>query len=756
MRARVLVSALLCLCVAASPAMAQPRAGRWFTYEDAFGTATAGAPPGLQALPQISGWLDGEHYLEVRDGKEFKVRAVDGAAELHRDPAALAGVTPAGLTSNPVASRTRDDSLRIYVVDGDLYAVDVPARTSRRLTHTAAAEENATLSPDGRLLAYTRAGNLYSYDLANRLERELTSDGSETVRNGYASWVYYEEILGRASRYRAFWWSPDSTRLAFLRFDDAPVPVFPIYWADGQHGRLEEQRYPKAGDPNPLVRVGSVPAHGGGVTWMEFPPDADHYLAWLSWTPDSRKMFIQWMNREQHTIRVLHGDPRTGSVTPLFEETQPTWVQWYEDLAVLGNGEILVRSDADGWDHLYLHAPDGTRQRRLTQGPWRVRDVLHVDETAGVAFVIAQPGHTGATWNTEVRRVRLDGGGVETVFQTPGTVQVKVAPDGRHFLATRSSIDEPPVVTLHRADGAIVREVARARGQSSAAYAWGTAQLFTIPSGDGFDLPAMWVLPPDFDRKKRYPVLVSVYGGPDAGTVRNTWPSTQAHYWAQRGVIWMVVDHRGSGHHGKAGVAQMHRALGKWETHDYGKAAEWLRTQPFVARDRVAITGGSYGGYVTLLALTKGAPHFDFGLSSAPVTDWRLYDTVYTERYMDRPADNPDGYRDGAILTWIQRYAGGLRLTHGTIDDNVHMQNSLQVIDRLTEDDKPFELMLYPDSRHGVQASQRRHAARETHDFWVRTLLNGALPQAPARPTTRTPAATASAQVDGTRAAARR
>jgi dipeptidyl-peptidase-4 len=204
----------------------------------------------------------------------------------------------------------------------------------------------------------------------------------------------------------------------------------------------------------------------------------------------------------------------------------------------------------------------------------------------------------------------------------------------------------------------------------------------------------------------------------------------------------MAVDHRGSGHHGKKGVALMHRSLGKWEMHDYGKAAEWLRAQPFVAKDRIAITGGSYGGYTTLMALTKGAPGFNVGLSSAPVSDWQLYDSVYTERYMDRPVDNPEGYKQGAVLTHIDKYTGGLRLTHGTIDDNVHMQNSMQIVDWLTEHDKPFELMLYPDSRHGLQASQRKHSAREAHDFWVRTLLGGKLPTAPGTPASKPAAGT--------------
>ncbi|MFH1574454.1 MAG: prolyl oligopeptidase family serine peptidase, partial [Acidobacteriota bacterium] len=250
-------------------------------------------------------------------------------------------------------------------------------------------------------------------------------------------------------------------------------------------------------------------------------------------------------------------------------------------------------------------------------------------------------------------------------------------------------------------------------------------------SGDGFDLPAYWVLPPDFDPNRQYPVIFSIYGGPDAGRVHNQWPGLQPHYWAQRGVITLSLDHRASGHFGKKGVALMHRNLGKWEMHDLIEGAKWLRTKPFVARDKIGITGSSYGGYTTLMALTYGADHFNYGLAGSSVTDWYLYDTVYTERYMDTPAENPEGYKNGAVLTWIERYKGLVRITHGTIDDNVHMQNSLQVVDWLVSHNKSFELMLYPDSRHGIQASQRPHQGREAHDFWVRTLLDGKLPATP-------------------------
>jgi dipeptidyl-peptidase-4 len=577
------------------------------------------------------------------------------------------------------------------------------------------------LSPDGRWIAYTRGSNLFGYDLETSVEHQYTTDGSDRVYNGWASWVYYEEIFGRPSRHAAFWWSPDSSRIAFMRFDESNVPLFPIYHAGGQRGTLEEQRYPKAGDPNPLVAVGVVRVDGGPVVWMDFDRQADHYLAWPSWTPDSRILTVQWMNRGQDTIRLYNCDTDTGKKAQIFEEVQTGWVEFFKDLYQFRDGSgFLLRSNADGWDHLYLYAADGALRKRLTSGSWRVSSIATVDEANGVVYFMGRPGKS---WDEQLMRVGLDGTGVEQLTRGEGVHAVEVAPGGAYFIDAVSTVSTPPRMTLHRGDGTPVRVLADARTSSAGQYAWGKAELFTIPSGDGYELPAFWVLPPDFNPARRYPVLFTVYGAPDAGRVHNTWLGLQPHYWAQRGIITISVDHRGSGHFGKKGTALMHRSLGRWEMADLIAAATWLRSKPFVAGDRIGITGSSYGGYTTMMALTYGAGHFNFGQAVSGVTDWKLYDSIYTERYMDAPAENPDGYRNGAVLTWIDRYTGGLRITHGAVDENVHLQNSLQVVERLTTNNKPFELMLYPDSRHTFEFAQHAHAMQEQHDFWMRTLL---------------------------------
>jgi dipeptidyl-peptidase 4 len=717
-RSLSLLSLALAVAVVAPIGGAGKPAKKLLTYEQVFGGP--GTAPGavLASLPTIQGWLDEDHYLELRQDandkqmKTYAVAVADGTAVLQADPAGVRGAltVPGGRWT-------------VTPQNGTLFATDTRSAATRQLTAIAGDVKNPRLSPNGAWVAYTRGNNLFAYDLEHGVEHQYTADGSDVVLNGYASWVYMEEILGRASNYAAFWWSPDSARLAFLRFDDTPVPVFPIYHADGQHGELERQRYPKAGDPNPWVQMGVVSVGDGALAWMDFDPKADHYLAWPSWTPDAKTLTVQWMNRGQDTLRLYNCDPVSGRKTMVFEEKQKAWVEWFEDLAYLKSGSgMIIRSSVDGWEHLYLYNRDGSLRTRLTSGDWRVSAIVRTDEDAGFVYFMGKPGKT---WDAQLMRVRLDGTGLETLTKGDGVHRPQLSPKGGYFIDRVSTIATPAVLNLHRIDGTLVRTLGTSRGASFDQYAWGRGELFTIPSDDGqFQLPAYWVLPPGFDSKntkKQYPVIFSIYSGPDAGTVANAWPSLQAHYWAERGVITISVDHRASGHFGKKGVALMHRNLGKWEMADLMAAAKWLRTKPFVAKDRIAITGGSYGGYTTMMALFYGAEAFNYGIAGSSVTDWQLYDSVYTERYMDTPKENPAGYKAGAVLTYADRYRGGLRITHGTIDDNVHMQNSLQVIDWLTTANKPFEMMIYPDSRHGI--AQRAHDAREAHDYWLRTLL---------------------------------
>jgi dipeptidyl-peptidase-4 len=693
------------------------------TYEQAYQEKE---PPLLKPMTTVS-WLDDENYLLLeRDEKTktvrlMKVSVKSGEKTLFLDYGVFEKGLPQGLPAMQPADKSPDYSRFIYSFQNDVYLYLPKTQTFRRLTATPAEEKNPRLSPDAKYLAYTRGNNLYALDLDNGLEYQVTADGSETIYNGWASWIYYEEILGRGSRYAAFWWSPDSRKIAFLRFDDSPVPTFSIVRSTGVHGELEIERYPKAGDPNPKVKLGIVSLPENKTVWADFDENADHYVAWPFWLPDSSRLTVQWMNRGQDEIKIYSVDLTTGKKGEVYDESQPTWVEFFEDLYFFKDGSgFLLRSDVDGWRHLYYYDLSGKLKTRLTQGSMQVTDISLVDErTKWVYF----SGFREKSPESHLFRVSFDGQKMEQLTRNPGSHRPQVSPDGSYFLDTFSSIDAPDKQDLYRSDGTWLKNIDRSETPQLKEYILGKKELFTIPTEDGWELPASWILPPDFDGNKKYPVLFQIYSGPGTLDVSNSFPRLPSFYLAQEGIIIMSVDHRGSAHFGKKGTALMHRNLGKWEMHDLIEAVKWLRRKPFVEAAKIGITGGSYGGYTTCLALTYGADYFTHGFASSSVTDWKLYDSVYTERYMDKPEENKEGYEFGAVMSHAKNLKGVLFLEHGDMDDNVHMQNTIQLIDTLMDQDKVFEYMVFPNQRHGFRGKKREFSARRSVDFWFRHLL---------------------------------
>jgi dipeptidyl-peptidase-4 len=728
-RARFLFVLLVLGCLIASalpgPSSAAQAAPKKFSFEQAF---LRQPPVVLKPMTPASGWFDDEHYLlrerdeKAKSFKLWKVRAKTGQKILLLDYDLIQKKLPEGLAASAPADQTPDFGRLIYEYKGDLYLYSHPAGLFKRLTATIDEEKNARLSPDGRFLAYTRANNLFALDIEGGLEYQLTSDGSPTVYNGWASWVYYEEILGRGSRYAAFWWSPDSRRIAFLRFDDGPVPTFTLVRSAGVHGEVEVAHYPKPGDPNPKVRLGIAALPEAKVVWADFDPEADAYLAWPVWFSDGSKLSVQWMNRGQDAIKIYAVDPATGKKEEIHAESQPSWVEFFEDLTMFKDGSgFLLRSDVDGWRHLYAYDLGGKLRARVTSGDWAVTGIGLVDEKNGKVYFSAR---RDPTTESHLYVTRLDGSGLERLTREPGTHWTSVSPGGSYFLDTFSSITAPARQNLCTTGGVFVRAIDTSETPAMKDYAWGKVELFTIPTEDGWNLPARWILPPDFDPARKYPVLFSIYGGPESTDVANSFPSLGNVLYAQEGIIVLSVDHRGSSHFGKKGTALMHRNLGKWEMHDWGEAVRWLRQKPFVDPDRIGITGGSYGGYATCLALTCDADYFTHGYASSSVTDWKLYDSVYTERYMDTPAENPQGYEFGSVLTHAAKLKGRLFMVHGDMDDNVHMQNSVQLINAFMDLGKEFEFMLYPGQRHGFGGKKREHDARSEYGFWMKHFLN--------------------------------
>lgn len=670
-----------------------------------------GQKPSLtKTVNSIQGWADAEHYLAFDQSKRqsFKVNIKTGNSEVY------------------VPARGTDVS--VFVRDNDIF-IRASQDDERQLTHTPnVGESNPTLSPDNQYVAFTRENDLYAIHVPSGNEIRYTHDGTDVIYNGWASWVYFEEILGRSTRYKAFWWSPDSKTISFMRFDDTQVPMFPIYGSRGQHGYLEQTRYPKAGDPNPTVRVGFVQAAGSPVVWADFNEQDDQYFGQPYWSHDSQTMMVQWMNRDQTNLKFYMVDPATGSKHEIYDEFQKEWIDLShaERITYLAdNAHYILKSDQTGWAHYYLYRLDGTLVNPITSGDWQVSRMEYIDEANKVIYFTARK-----ELSTTVDLYRIDFNGKNLKRLTFGdfTHQVQVSPDGKHFITSYSNVSTPTKVALLDNKGNLIKELADSKADDFDEYIFAKTEIIYIPTDDGYQLPAAITWPTDFDEHTEYPVIFSIYGGPDAGSVRDTWKGTSNQHWANEGIIQIAVDHRASGHFGKEGVALMHRKLGHWEMIDYITAAKWLKSKSWVAKDKLLITGHSYGGYIAALALTQGADYFDFGIAGAPVTSWELYDTHYTERFMDTPQDNPEGYKNGSVMNYVDQYKGVLRILHGDMDDNVHMQNTMQLVDALTNGEQHFELMIYPGSRHGFGREKSNYDRKERNRFYYQYLLEKPVP----------------------------
>ena len=666
-----------------------------FTYQQLFQGGTNDA---FKQLPNIQKWIDDEHYLEYRkDEADGKVKPMSVEVKTGKAvPYTNTGVPePAVNISFP--------------------------RDAKNVTH----------SPDKKYAAYTLNNNLFVTEVLSNKTTQITKDGNDSVMNGHASWVYYEEILGRASRYRAFWWSPDSKHIAFMRFDDSPVPVFPIYVSSGQHGYLEKERYPKAGDANPFVRIGITSVDNPSVTWADFNEKDDQYFGRPFWTP-SGKLLVQWLNRGQDNLKIYEIDLANGNKKELYDEKQKTWIDLDDDdrLEFLPqNLGWIIKSDKDGWQNLYLFDNNGKFVRQLTSGNFWGTTILKIDAPAKTIFFRARKENSA---RFDLYKVGLDGKGLTRLtFGDYSHDQINISPNAKYYITAYSNSSTPYKMALVDIKGKLIRELADIKGSGFDSYNLPKTELKFAKSADGlFDLPVQITYPTNFDPNKKYPVLISVYGGPNAGTVYDRWKNMggDTQWWAQEGLIQVSFDNRSSGHFGKNGLNYIHRQLGKFEIEDYMSCAKWLKQQPWVDGNRICITGGSFGGYITCMALTYGADVFPYGIANSSVTDWSLYDTHYTERFMDTPKENPEGYKATSVLTYTDKYKGLIRIIHGSSDDNVHMQNSIQLIDQLQDSKKHFEFMLYPGERHGIGSEKGQHNKLETYQFIYSNLLNKPMP----------------------------
>ena len=600
----------------------------------------------------------------------------------------------------------------------DLFWHPIDTGKTEQLTATSAAERDPRLSPDGRRVSFRLDHDLYSLDLASRRVTRLTFDGSATTWNAQVDWVYPEELdLGRAH-----WWSPDSRHIAYLQFDVSPEPVHPQ--VDLGRAVYEPQRYPKAGTSNPRVRLGVVPAAGKKTRWMDLGGTKDTLIARVDWLPDSKQIAVQRLNRVQNRLELLFVDSTSGDARVVLEEKDPQWINVGDDLTFLPKrGQFLWSSERDGFRHLYLYSLDGKLIRQITRGNWEVSSVVSTDEASGDVWFI---GTAESPLERHLYRINIDSGALQRLTKTAGTHAVSMSPTSEYYIDTFSSLTEPPRATVHARDGNELRVYREANRAPIEQYDLAPIEIVQVKASDGTPMYAKLIRPAGFTPGRKYPAIVIVYGGPQAQSVRNTWLGLNwEQALAHRGFVIWQLDNRGSAGRGHKFESPLYRRFGKVELEDQQRGIQHLVSLGFVDSSRIGIYGWSYGGFMTLYSLLHAPDLFRAGIAGAPVVDWRLYDTIYTERYLGLPSENEEGYKASSPIHFVKNLKAALMLAHNAEDDNVLFQNTMQMIDALQKEGKQFDLLLYPQKAHAVTGAAQKHMLQAMTAFFERHLQPG-------------------------------
>ena len=623
-----------------------------------------------------------------------------------------------------------DGKALLFPLGGELYFYDLTKSgrdAVRKLTNGGGFATDPKISPKGGFVSFIRDRNLWAIDLTSGEEVQLTRDGSDTIGNGVAEFVADEEM----DRHTGYWWAPDDAAIAFARIDETPVPVQKRYEVYPDRTEVVEQRYPAAGDHNVRVQLGVIaPKTGARPQWIDLGTDKDIYLARVDWR-DPQRLTFQRQSRDQKKLELIETTLTNGTQRTLVTETSTTWVPLHNDLRFLEDGRFLWSSERSGFEHLYIASEDGSTLTALTQGEWVVDSLLAIDEAAGLAYVSGT--RDGAT-EAHVYAVPLAGGEPRRLTQAPGMHAATFARNASVFVDSWSSDTTLPQIELFKADGTklatlLVNDVSDATHPYAKYRAAHQPTAYgTLTAADGTTpLHYSLIKPAGFDPKKQYPVVVFVYGGPAAQTVTRAWPGRSDsffnQYLAQQGYVVFSLDNRGTPRRGAAFGGALYGKQGTVEVDDQLRGVAWLKSQAFVDPARIGVYGWSNGGYMTLMLLAKHSEAYACGVAGAPVTDWALYDTHYTERYMDLPKANEAGYREASVFTHVDGIgAGKLLLIHGMADDNVLFTNSTKLMSELQKRGTPFELMTYPGAKHGLRGSDLLHRYRLTEDFLGRCL----------------------------------
>mgnify|MGYP003417638219 FL=1 len=615
----------------------------------------------------------------------------------------------------------------------DFYVYDINNKVLSPLSENGS-QRLATFSPDATKVAFMRDNNLFIKDLKTNEELQFTHDGKwNHIINGAPDWVYEEEF-GFA---QGFYWSPDSKKIAFYRFDESDVKEYNMQMFNGLYPEDYKFKYPKAGEDNSIVEIFVYDLETGNTTKMNTGEETDIYFPRIKWTEDANVLAIQRLNRHQNHLEILAADATTGQTTVFYDETNPYYIDVTDNWTFLEDGKrFLMTSEKDGYNHIYLYMMDGTPVKQLTSGDWEVTQVYGFDGKE-VYFQAAK----NSSVERQIYAVNLKGE-MRTLINKVGVNNARFSSNFKYLININSTVDQPYQYVLFDNKGKQVRvlEDNQEFAERMKEYNLAKKELVTItdpafvlPDGTQLEMETWRILPPDFDPNKKYPVLIYVYGGPGHQTVMNSWNHSDYDWMqilAQNGIICVSINNRGGGARGQEFKKMTYQQLGKYETEDMITLAKYMASQPYVNPEKIAIYGWSYGGFMATSGITKGADYISTAVAVAPVTNWRYYDNIYTERFMRTPQENPSGYDDNSPINFVENLKGNYLLCHGSGDDNVHYQNAMELIKALVSEGKQFDLMVYPNKNHSIYGQYeqdgldvRMHLFEKINNFLFENLL---------------------------------
>lgn len=693
-----------------------------FTLED-FAKNRSFSAKGIRGLTSMN---DGEHYttLEERGTKivQYKystgeaIKTILDLAELKSDKISAISEYTFCNDETRIMLQTNEDYIYRRSYTADFYIYDIKSRKLIPLSANGK-QQLATFSPDGTKVAFVRANNLFIANLAEGSEIQITLDGKfNEIINGAPDWVYEEEFEFN----KAFEWSPDGAYLAYVRFDERKVPEFSMTLFEGAEPELTENavypstssfKYPKAGEANSVVSVHTYSLASAKTAKVDIGENIDIYIPRIRWTKSVTALSVFRLNRLQNDFEILLANPASGTASTLYREINKCYIDEanFDNVIFLEDGKhLIVTSERDGWNHLYLYTLSGKLVNQITKGDWDVTEYLGFDDKNKRIYYGSDET---SPMCRNIYSIRMDGSGKLRLSAQEGSNSAEFSTGCKYYINTFSSVANPPIITLHINTGKQIRilEENSVLIDKLKGYAFNYKEFFSFKTSEGVQLNGYFIKPAGFDPTHKYPVLMTQYSGPNSQDVLNRWSLSWEDFLSQQGYLIACIDGRGTGGRGEAFRKVTYMQLGKYETIDQIEAARYIGRLPFADSTRIGIWGWSFGGYISSSCLLKGNGVFKAGIAVAPVTNWRYYDNIYTERFMRTPQENPEGYDQNSPLNFADGLRGNLLLCHGTADDNVHVQNTMEFSERLVQANKQFEMQLYTNRNHNIFGGNTRY-----------------------------------------------